>query len=1022
MINKLPVFSIFDHLDKLNVLKQTRSEIIAYCPVCGDNNLKITLNGKHAGRYACYSGGCTSEQIREAIAPLSEALENAGIKSYRGSGKRGNLRVINSPVKVYKPAPLPEGEIVLAELPEVPETLPAIQKGLNTEITYQYSCDQWIIRTDYYKETGERARKTTKPWHVNADGKNVNSKGDNPWPIYRLSEVEEFASGKWVLGVEGEKSVEAARFLQLCAITWMGSAWAEVDLVGGLMALKKAGVVGLVYLPDNDAPGEKKAQAIANAAAKTQFPCLILNPLELYADMPEKGDIADWVSANGDWTREQFIERMNWLIGATSERLPSTIEDREDLGGGDGSKPFVESWCESQFSDLIAEKYRDQLAWNVQEEQWYRYSESIDGIWGNETSDAVELICETEIKPYKYQFADSHGRPHPISQKFTSGVERKLRAKLAVKEWNEIKGLIPLTNGVLNPQTFELAEHCPGNRLTWCLPYNYIAIATCQPILDWFNSQVGDPGTIQVLRAYLYAIATGKYEWQQYLEVIGKGGTGKGTFTRMAQALIGFHNTHSTKLQKLEGSNFESSSLKGKRLCVITDSERFAGEVSILKAATGSDLLPYERKFKQSTSGFIYEGMILVAANEPISSADYTSGLERRRITVRFDNQVERKNQRTLLDFRGTGEMFGEFSEYIPGLLNWVLGIGESCARELLRNHCEASDALNQEKAIMLTETNPLAAWADDCLIADESAKTYVGIVQKIRRTISDTGSSESWEEYRNVDSWLYANYAKFSDQTGTKSLSQKRFTNLLFDLLSAQLKLPAIAKSRDRNGSFFVGVRLRNDCDNELLPLVTGMCDFTQKTSDSSTDVSECDGSCDGSVMGHVTAEAIAQQACDGCDGKNQNCLVTNENMNNYLSTNCDSTEILRELFDPSQPITGDEGKTSETSTVQSCDGLVTAENDPSQVVEDKFAEMVQNFPLGHWVTYTDNKLGFEQNYIAQITKHLQLGFNKEPKLILDGRNKSSFYGSVNPDYCQLMSRIEMLELGLSIILPKDK
>jgi len=146
-----------------------------------------------------------------------------------------------------------------------------------------------------------------------------------------------------------------------------------------------------------------------------------------------------------------------------------------------------------------------------------------------------------------------------------------------------------MTNGLLNPSTLELTPHWPGNRLTWCLPYQYsaiptecFAIATCPPIEAWFNSQVQDQGTIDVLRAYLYAVATGKSEWQQYLEIIGKGGTGKGTYTRLAQALVGLRNTHSTKLQKLEKSNFESASLKGKRLCVITDSERFAGEVSIL--------------------------------------------------------------------------------------------------------------------------------------------------------------------------------------------------------------------------------------------------------------------------------------------------------------------------------------------------------------------------------------------------------------------------------------------------------
>ena len=468
---ELPTFSIFDHLDKLQIVRQTRTAIRAICPICGGNNLEITTSGKTAGRYACYSNiGCTSEQIREAIAPLlqgnapgSEAFEKAG-SHYRGLGRRINLRVLPAPLKLYKPVLLPAGEIVLDTLPEDVDVVPIVQKGLNTEIIYHYSCKQWVLRTDFYNEVGERTHKTTKPWHINADSKNVNSKGEKPWPIYRIHEAEQYAVDQWVLGVEGEKAVEAARSLGICAVTWMGSAWSDVDLESGLISLKKAGVAGLIYLPDNDEIGMKKALAIANAAAKIQFPCLVLNPLELWEEMPEKGDIADWIVANGDWSREQFIAIMNRLIGQTADKFTEKLNDwNSDFGGDDGgNRPIVEAWCESEFSDLIAEKYRDQLAWNVEEEQWYRYSADIDGIWGLETSDAVSLICETEIKPYKYYFCDKYGRPHPISHGFTSGVERKLRAKLAVKEWDEITGFIPMINGLLNPTTLELTPHCPA--------------------------------------------------------------------------------------------------------------------------------------------------------------------------------------------------------------------------------------------------------------------------------------------------------------------------------------------------------------------------------------------------------------------------------------------------------------------------------------------------------------------------------------------------------------------------------
>ena len=96
------------------------------------------------------------------------------------------------------------------------------------------------------------------------------------------------------------------------------------------------------------------------------------------------------------------------------------------------------------------------------------------------------------------------------------------------------------------------------------------------------------------MRAYLLGIVTGRTDWQKYLELIGPGGTGKSTFTRLAIALVGQENVHTTTLKKLEGEKFETASIAGKRLVLINDSERYAGEVGKLKNLTGQDTLPYE--------------------------------------------------------------------------------------------------------------------------------------------------------------------------------------------------------------------------------------------------------------------------------------------------------------------------------------------------------------------------------------------------------------------------------------------
>lgn len=87
--NVLQPFSIFDHVSKLEVVRETASTIRAICPVCGGNNLEIQKTGNKSGRYACYSGGCTTEQIRNTIAPLKK-------DDGRGSGRREKrLRIVD---------------------------------------------------------------------------------------------------------------------------------------------------------------------------------------------------------------------------------------------------------------------------------------------------------------------------------------------------------------------------------------------------------------------------------------------------------------------------------------------------------------------------------------------------------------------------------------------------------------------------------------------------------------------------------------------------------------------------------------------------------------------------------------------------------------------------------------------------------------------------------------------------------------------------------------------------------------
>lgn len=77
----------------------------------------------------------------------------------------------------------------------------------------------------------------------------------------------------------------------------------------------------------------------------------------------------------------------------------------------------------------------------------------------------------------------------------------------------------------------------------------------------------------------------------------------------------------------------------------------------------------------------------------------------------------------------------------------------------------------------------------------------------------------------------------------------------------------------------------------------------------------------------------------------------------------------------------------------------------------ETRLSRLEKIFPLGYWVKF--------EGCLAQIVGYWGC---EGQYLQLDGRDKSILFGSYRITKCQLLNRTEMLELGLSIGLPKEE
>jgi len=734
---------------------------------------------------------------------------------------------------------------------------------------------EWTDRRAAYGRNGKDTKQIrpwhwSKPYHPNQENQGFWSdrgKGSKVWPLYKEAEVRDALASGWtkaVFYVSGEQAAETARQLGLTTLTNQGGESTYVQDIANFLSVNKPEL--FVVWPDNDETGAKSATKLLKLSTKVGIPTVVLEPENIWANIPNKGDITDVVQKSG-MEPSEIIERLEIEIHRVLLRQqdqPTSSEEGKD-------KKFPQP---AAIARQLAERYRHELAWHTGVKLWYRYSAKVEGVWTDISSEAVNslVIAYLESRP---------GLAGEYGFGYVSSCVNLLKAYLMADGWHEASGLIPMQDGVLQLATGELLPHAPGYRLLWCLPYAWKdRNIGCKPIQDWMlGAMKGDRALVKVLRAYLNAVVTGRLDLQRYLECIGPGGTGKGTYTRLAMALVGAENTAVTTLEQLEKNRFETAGIFAKRLLLITDSEKYGGEVSVLKAITGGDAVRYERKNVQQCKPFMPTCMVIVAANEPVQSGDYTSGLERRRLTLPFIYQVKPEERR---------DLDTEFKPYLPGLLAWALEMPDQEVTALVRNTSSTVRSLALWKAESLIETNPMAEWLDSCIVHNPAAKTYVGVAQRDK-------SSDTTTAYLFTDKWLYASYCEHSVATGSKAVSVRRFSTLLHDLCVNQLKLGGISKGRDNQGSYFGGLEIRSLYDERIRP-ITGGDTLPDEPPPSGGGGSPKpspkpplnDGFMtvgDGLVTesdGLVMAETLASDESDGSDAKNLNTFEEDLNLFN--------------------------------------------------------------------------------------------------------------------------------------------
>ena len=578
---KTSKFSILDHIDKLTAAKEQGKY---FCPICNGHNLSID---QKSGAYKCWNG-CDCKDIREALAPWSER-----------NGQQ-NTRVIyrKAKPKTPRPTPLPD-QFVLATLPEVPADIPQrksrrdSQHGEVWELLYIYSPELEVLRTEWANSSKRKGYdKTVIPYHLDSEGEILKGKGNNSWPMYRELEALQHGIGKWVLLPEGESCVEICRWLQMIGITFQGADWSEETIHSGMLRLKEEGITGVVYLPDNDDTGRRKADKCASAAAKVGIPLLNIPPLALWDDMPEKGDIVDWVlwGMQQGMDREAFIRQLERVFHAvaaerveTEKQTNAETEGNFDGDANDGAhSPEIENpnWVnpESPLAGTI-----ESLTLNTLFEGGQGKYVSIDdtfyvdtekGFYSKSPDSAIFKAITHKIAA-SFTFKKSR---ETITKVYLYATDAKMkscfqfcRKAIDVGELPANRHLRCFANCTVDLRTGQSIPHDRNHFLTTAIAADYKPDQPCPEIfLNFIKSAYGEE-QLEAVRAYTSMFLDPTAPYGKFVHLMGPSGSGKGTLLRLWGELYSLEHYRSGDFKNLATAEGRHQYLTGAALYAVPD-------------------------------------------------------------------------------------------------------------------------------------------------------------------------------------------------------------------------------------------------------------------------------------------------------------------------------------------------------------------------------------------------------------------------------------------------------------------
>ena len=573
-------------------------------------------------------------------------------------------------------------------------------------------------------------------------------------PLYNGTVLEKAEA---VFLVEGEKDVDTLTKYGLPAVSLPNGAHWENEYVAYFSDKV------IIILPDNDDTGRDYAKAALKALKPTNYNTGIMQLNNLWPEIPEKGDVSDYIAAKGEEAVVKLKETLdvvtrNRKLAPAVSAVPTAQCSAAAVTVVATSAPLMlkthidyyivikkfnphsnpkYSTTDNGSGRLFSDIVRGQARYVASRKSWFIY----DGArWTpDEGNMATMEMCKAigdALTHYAFAIQDENERKQYL--KYTlRWMTRNYRKtilddaasvyNIGMGEFDADVNLLNCKNGTLDLKTMQFRSHNPDDKITKIADVVYDPNARC-PRFEQFLIEVmsGDADKSAFLQKALGYALSGDSQYECMFILYGATTrNGKSTLMESILRVFGDYGltvapeTIAAKQRNSSGPSEDLARLAGRRLANISEPSRgMRLNAAQVKSMTGNDSI--NARFLHCNSFDFRPQFKLYINTTYLPSVDDMSLFSSNRVRViPFDRHFEPQEQDPNLK-----HLFAE-EEAKSAILNWLIAGWQLLQKEGLDSPAAVVEATKEYSR----DSNKIALFAEEKLIEDKTGEARTAAV-----------------------------------------------------------------------------------------------------------------------------------------------------------------------------------------------------------------------------------------------------------------------------------------------------